>query len=366
MSVNLRWMPASFQLWLTMGLALANKKIILGEWAVPKQKKPVPLKTVNPSLKIGLILLLLLPYFGISWTVIKYYKADRRLKEGIDNINMGKWTEAEEKLIKTLELCPYSLSAYYKLAHVYAMIGKNDKSLETYLALTKLAPNYAQVHYNFGVVYGKTGRVDEAIFELKKAINIDNFSADAYNTLAQLYIMKKDYREALRTYDTFLDMPPKRIDFKAHLEGGGGYPTGADYAKIRYGKALLLHQHFQKTDEAIYELKAAIHLNPNYKDACYTLAVFYVQKEKVDQAIPLLEKVVEIDSQNWKAHSLLAQLFGKKQQHKQALESWNAVLKVKPEDANARKYSDALTQYLTAAGQLKPDTEQEEAADLRR
>ncbi|MBU1616094.1 tetratricopeptide repeat protein, partial [bacterium] len=233
MCVNLRWMPASFQFWLTIGLALANKKIILGEWIIPqnkKQEKIIPLKKVNPSLKIGLALLLLLPYFGISRTVIRYYQADRRLKEGIDNINMGKWTEAEEKLKKTLELCPYSLSAYYKLAHVYAMVGKNDKAVETYLALTKLAPNYAQVHYNFGVVYGKTGRIDEAITELKKAINIDNFSADAYNTLAQLYIMKKDYQEALRTYDTFLDMPPKRIDFKAHLEGGGEYPTGADYA----------------------------------------------------------------------------------------------------------------------------------------
>lgn len=369
MCVNLRWMPASFQLWLTMGLALANKKIILGEWAAPRQKgseKPLSLKKVNPSLKIGLILLLIVPYFGISWTVIRYYQADRRLKEGIDNIDMGKWPEAEEKLNKTLELCPYSLSAYYKLAHVYAMVGKNDKSVETYLALTKLAPNYAQVHYNFGVVYGKAGKIDEAIFELKKAINIDNFSADAYNTLAQLYTMKKDYQEALRAYDVFLDMPPKRIDFKANLEGGGEYPSGADYAKIRYGKALLLYQYFQKTDEAIYEIKKAIHLNPDYKDAYYTLAVFYVQKERFDEAIPLLERVVEIDPQNLRAQTLLAQLFERNKQYKQALESWNAVLKVKPDDANARKHSDALTQYLTATGQMKPDTEQEEATDLRR
>ncbi|MBU1486728.1 tetratricopeptide repeat protein [bacterium] len=359
MSVNLRWMPASFQLWLTMGLALANKKIIEGEWAVPRQKKPekpVSLKTVNPSLRIGLILLLLVPYFGISRTVIKYYQADRRLKEGIDNINMGKWTMAEEKLNKTLELCPYSLSAYYKLAHVYAMTGQNDKSLETYLALTKLAPNYAQVHYNFGVVYGKTGRIDEAISELKKAINIDSFSADAYNTLAQLYTMKKDYGQALETYDSFLDMPPKRIGFKAHLEGGGGYPTGADYAKVRYGKALLLHQYFQKTDEAIQEIKKAIHLNPDYKDAYYTLAVFYVQKEKVDEAIPLLERVVKIDPQNWQAHTLLAQLFERKKSYKEALEMWNAALKIKPDDANVRRHSDALTQNLTATGQIKPDT----------
>ncbi|MBU1615317.1 tetratricopeptide repeat protein, partial [bacterium] len=173
---------------------------------------------------------------------------------------------------------------------------------------------------------------------------------------AQLYIMKKDYQEALRTYDTFLDMPPKRIDFKAHLEGGGEYPTGADYAKIRYGKAILLYQYFQKTDEAIYEIKKAIHLNPDYKDAYYTLAVFYVQKERIDEAIPLLERVTEIDSQNWNAHTLLAQLFERKKSYKEALESWNAALKIKPDDANARKHSDALTQYLTAAGQLKPDT----------
>jgi len=48
---------------------------------------------------------------------------------------------------------PTFLSAYYKLAYAYNAIGDVEKSLKTYLALQKYSPDYAEVHFNLGVVY---------------------------------------------------------------------------------------------------------------------------------------------------------------------------------------------------------------------
>ncbi|MCC6546579.1 O-antigen ligase family protein [Candidatus Sumerlaeota bacterium] len=54
---------------------------------------------------------------------------------------------------KSLEYDPARPTTYYKMAHAYNRLGQEAPSLECYLALQKYFPDYAEIHYNLGVIY---------------------------------------------------------------------------------------------------------------------------------------------------------------------------------------------------------------------
>ena len=54
---------------------------------------------------------------------------------------------------KALEYEPARPTTYYKMAHAYNRLGLEKPSLNCYLELQKYFPDYAEIHYNLGVIY---------------------------------------------------------------------------------------------------------------------------------------------------------------------------------------------------------------------
>ena len=61
------------------------------------------------------------------------------------------------------------------------------EEIREYQAALRINPDYAEAHYNLGVVYTRQGRIDEAIRELQAALRINPDFADAHYNLGVIY-----------------------------------------------------------------------------------------------------------------------------------------------------------------------------------
>lgn len=101
------------------------------------------------------------------------------------------------------------------------------------------------------------------------------------------------YRTAIRTYYLISTLDPNYtqktldvLDTTIKLA-----PTDA---KLVYNKAIILGQEPGKSKEAIASLEKAIELKPNYRDAYYTLGLFYFENNQKQKAIEQMKKVLQL------------------------------------------------------------------------
>ncbi|MBU1811152.1 MAG: tetratricopeptide repeat protein, partial [Candidatus Omnitrophica bacterium] len=266
---------------------------------------------------------------------------------------------------------------YYKLGMYSEVIQALEKAIE-------LNPNDAGAYNNLGRTYYELGRYSEAIQAYKKGIELDSKNAIAYNNLGSAYFNLEDYSQAIQAYKKAVELNPS--DAEAH------YNLGNAYSKLgRYS-------------EAIKALEKAVELNPKYADAYYNLGYAYYelgrypeareilikleevapnyydtsallklideaigQKEKdkgdlpylgeESQAILLgLEKAVESNPSDAKAHYKLGNAYYKLGRYPQAIQSYKKVIELDPKNINvyiflgflyyeSEKYSQAILAY---------------------
>ena len=98
---------------------------------------------------------------------VRYWMAAYNNNEGIIQMNYAEQLEAHgdrasarrfydsaiERFNDSVAWWPGFITAFYKLAHAYSKVGDDAKALETYLTLAEYAPDYSEIHRNFGIIY---------------------------------------------------------------------------------------------------------------------------------------------------------------------------------------------------------------------
>ncbi len=109
------------------------------------------------------------------------------------------WEAAAKTAFLSRKFHPYKLEAYYKLAYSYNRLGGPDAAITTLKKLSQLAPNFAQIHYNFAGAYEALKQYSKAIPFAKKAV-AQNDSATTHFLLATLYTKKTKWEKAIEEY----------------------------------------------------------------------------------------------------------------------------------------------------------------------
>lgn len=115
----------------------------------------------------------------------------------------GRTPQAEAAFRRALELDPYLTDAHNNLGALLDRDGrKADAEAEFRRALADPAyPTPEKVHLNLGLLYGSQGRVDEAIHELRKSVEIaPKYYAAHYELAAKLEAAGR-LDEAAREYE---------------------------------------------------------------------------------------------------------------------------------------------------------------------
>jgi tetratricopeptide (TPR) repeat protein len=118
--------------------------------------------------------------------------------------------EAEAAATKALVLDPLLGEAHAALGHVkshydYDFAGAQREFLEA----IKLNPNYANAHLFYAGAYlTPMDRHQEAIAEMKKALELDPLSLPLNNYMGNTYLYAGDYEKALHQFQHTIDLDP--------------------------------------------------------------------------------------------------------------------------------------------------------------
>ena len=192
-------------------------------------------------------------------------------------------TLMRKRLSETVPVKVLSSVAIIALLSFYAMItiARNldwKDSLTLWSKTVITSPNSSIAHGSLGRAYQDLGRLEEAIREYKKAIEIFPNNYKAYYNLGVLYDGQGALKEAVANYKRTIAINPAFIDAQFNL------------GNIYHNQGLL--------EEAIHQYRKVTELDPADFEARNNLGVAYARQGKLDQAIAQWEKVLEIEPQN--------------------------------------------------------------------
>ena len=195
---------------------------------------------------------------------------------------------------------PPEASAIFTQASNAMRQGDLNKAGDGFAEVAKLAPSFAEAHFNLGLVREEQGRLDEAIASFGKALKLKPRLHGA-----NLFLGVAQYK--LNHYD--LALPAVRKETET-------YPKDA-LAWMWLGVIELAKD---QPDEAATALDKAAQLAPDNTDILYHRGQAHLLVSRNSY-----ERMFKEDPKSWRVHEVLGQI-----------------------DADAERYNDAISEYLEA------------------
>jgi len=224
-----------------------------------------------------------------SWHIF-YNGAKNFLDEQQLEIAKGLIKEAEE-----VGDSSYKAKSYVLHGRAYIVEGEEDKAFGYLDKAINLDKNNGEAYIYLGMIYANQNKIDEAIFSLKKALSKDPDNFLAHKLLGQNYLKQGKYDKAIEVFEKASSI-------------SGNDPT------ILY---LLSSAYLQKEDYTRAEDLAEKILSLNGEDssadaeAYIILGISNLNREKYNNAIEVLNKAIEADSNNCDSYQLLSHAYNK-------------------------------------------------------
>jgi len=187
------------------------------------------------------------------------------LSRGIDFYQKGNYDAAVKEFQRSIALSPnssYTQTSYDYMAQSLLNLNRTDDAIKAYKQATKHDPTNDSYHVNLGKIYFSVGRYDDAAAEFNQAVRINPTSTLNWYSLGQAYEQTGNYAGAEQAFTKIRGQSP--------LEAAFG--LGQTYHLMgRY-------------DDAVFELKSAIAIDPKSKDAYFELGRVYTDQKKFDKA----------------------------------------------------------------------------------
>jgi tetratricopeptide (TPR) repeat protein len=190
----------------------------------------------------------------------------------------GYWKDPATFYERTLRYAPASPRIYSNLGVIYGDSGRNEDAITSFKKAVEVKPDYTQAWYNLGKTYEKIGKYEEAIESLKRAIELRPEYAQAYNDLGVAYSAMGKSEEALTAFRRAIELRP-------------------EYAQAYYNLGLS-YQEIGRNDEAAAAYEKTIELTPNFADAHYNLAILYFTQKQYALAIEHCDRATSLGAPN--------------------------------------------------------------------
>jgi cellulose synthase operon protein C len=317
---------------------------------------------------------------------------DGYLLRAMAEMSRQKFADAEPDLRKAAEVAPASPVPYVQMGNLRQMqkqyaeairsyqqaLDKDPSSTEglqglmkTYLVQNQIEPAVAAARSQIAKSPANSGFYDllgTILFESKKdfsgaeaalhkAIELDKNNSDALLKLAQVQAAKGSASEALATYQQSIKEHPREISF--YILAGMMYESQNNYdqAKSMYQQALniqpdnalasnnlayLMLQQGGNVDVAFAMAQTARRGMPDSPAAADTLGWAYFQKGVYQSAIGLFQESLRLsekqgDADDPMVHYHMGLAYQKANQPVQARQQMERVLKISPNNSDARK-----------------------------
>jgi serine/threonine protein kinase/tetratricopeptide (TPR) repeat protein len=191
-------------------------------------------------------------------------------------------------------------------------------------------PKNCEAHYLLGLAYHNNSLHNKSISEYNKAIHLEEAYAPPYRGLAEVYEARKEIQKAISYYEDYskLLLSRKQIEEITQKINALQAQLLEKESRIQRAEALFRagkeHYTEKRYEEAIRELEHCITVDPNHQECQKVLEMARTQKEKRRQ------KDIE-------ACYAEGQGFLKNKDYLHATYSFNKVLKLSPDHADAKR-----------------------------
>jgi len=235
----------------------------------------------------------------------------------------GKMAEAKAVFLQAIEMEKSGEIAYKsseQLGIIYATQGDFENAVYFLKKAIQLSPNSAKYYYNLALVEYKRGKVEQTIINLKKAAQLKNDNPSIYSYIARLYEeLGKNY-EAEKALVKALDMAPMNTATLLHLSDN----------YIRQGKF----------NVAVDTLKKLLRLSTKTlerADAYYNLGRVYTELKDFDLAKKYLKKAIEIDETDEDKLISLGRIYVEEHNPQKTISLYKKALKINPDKISLLK-----------------------------
>lgn len=216
--------------------------------------------------------------------------ADIYLSWGALLIKNKQYNEAKEKLEKAIEFNQKDARPMYMLAIVQIELEEYDEALAKLLKIVMNTENNFEALHNIAYIYFKKKNYDKAISYAKKVLAIFRHKVETYLLLGDIYAIKNQEEESIQFYQM------------AEMNGIKTF-----FLYLSWAVSL---QKFNRHEEAIDKLNKSNEClkNKNVDEVYARLALSYYKVGNIDMALKSKDKALEINSNNYMANSVAAEI----------------------------------------------------------
>ena len=189
------------------------------------------------------------------------------------HVQASHWRNGESLWGHALAVTSGNFMAHDGLGQCLANRGRLDEAIDQFQKALNIAPGYPEIESNLILALMKKGRTDEAIPHLEALLKEDPNNAQAHYNLGNALQKKGDSQGAIAAYEKALSIQ-------------------ARYPAAHYYLGIALDQNGQ-IDEAIAHYQQAVKEQPNYPQAYCLLGNALLEKARVDDAIAAYEQALK-------------------------------------------------------------------------
>ncbi|HSI88288.1 MAG TPA: trypsin-like peptidase domain-containing protein [Pyrinomonadaceae bacterium] len=245
--------------------------------------------------------------------------AERFYTQGVAHLSRDDYERALPFFERALEMDPGYTEAWYQAGFIYGVLGRHADSLKASYQAAKLRPDWAETHVNIGASNFALGKYKEAVAAYREAIRLDDDNADTQYALG-LSLGKLDntdeemlaYRRALAIRPDHANALEKLADAYVKKKRWEDAIAALEQLKIykpdarTYNALGEAYLESDKPDDSLTAFNNAVGYDPEFGRARYNLGRAYLKMGSRDMAVVQYE-ILKSSRSDW-ADRLLALL----------------------------------------------------------
>ncbi len=260
------------------------------------------------------------------------------------------WDAAVAELTKVVAAEPDRIDGWSDLAKCYNKLKQYDKAAEAYDSAVLIRPDDLDLLSNLGFAQLNAGLMDGAIETYNKMLEVDPVSYDANVHLGFVYQKAGDNEKAIAYYNKALEGTPGDVTTMGSLArlyavSGDMESSVAMYNEAieattdeaqknqfrsKLGKSMIAAKQW---DDAAVVYGALVESNPDNAANQFNLGISLTQGKKNAEAIPHLEKVIELSPDYIPAYQQLAGAYNEVGRYEAAVRTVQTALPLADEKA---------------------------------
>ena len=232
--------------------------------------------------------------------------------------------------------------------HQKAKDMDRDEKLMILDAKIRKNPKDANLYYERGKVLLELERVNEAIYDLKRAVDLDNDEVEYHTALGDAYFMNGDMGNSHTSLQKALKLDPKNLEALLKMGEISFYSKDYDRAMETLSQVTAIDKDnrtafFMKgyiyeetgdTANAIFYFRKVIDLYPDYEPAYEELGMLYAQ-HKSRLGVEYLTTAIQLEPNNVNALYGMAMLYQDLDEPDNATKYYSRILEIDPQNKYA-------------------------------